>query len=269
MARKRMLDPSFFVDETVASLPPLARLLFQGLWGQADREGRLEDRPVRLKVQILPYDDCDVDSFLSLLAGARLILRYAADDGTQVIQIRSFKKHQKPHPKEAKSVLPAPSVESREKTLPAVKGTPESFPSESESKSESVRTELRLTPPPPEQTAPTKPKRETWVAQACDAWSAVLGQPHGGRIGKALKPLVEKHTWDKVRPIWADCCAEAASSGPEFFTPEKFASKFLVEQARWWAKRKPPEPTRYETIPQRMARLDDERDAREKAAAAH
>ncbi len=260
MARKRMLDPSFFVDETVASLPPLARLLFQGLWGQADREGRLEDRPVRLKVQILPYDDCDVDSFLSLLAGARLILRYSGEGGTQVIQIRSFKKHQKPHPKEAKSVLPAPSVESREKTLPAVKGTPESFPSESESKSESVRTELRLTPP-----APTKPVivRSGWAAEACDSWAAFLGTPNGGKIGAALKPLVEKHTWDVVRPIWSDACAEAAASAEsKFFSPAKFAESFLVEQAKWLAKRpKPPRPRR-EAPWERIAREEAESDAK-------
>ena len=28
-----------------------------GLWTQADREGRLEDRPMRLKASLFPYDE--------------------------------------------------------------------------------------------------------------------------------------------------------------------------------------------------------------------
>jgi len=36
----------------------LARLLYPGLWMLADREGRLEDRPLRIKAEILPYDTC-------------------------------------------------------------------------------------------------------------------------------------------------------------------------------------------------------------------
>jgi hypothetical protein len=38
MPRERMLKPGFFTDEKVVSLTYPARLLFIGLWGEADRE---------------------------------------------------------------------------------------------------------------------------------------------------------------------------------------------------------------------------------------
>src|SRR5262245_4448792 len=61
MARARLLKPGFFTNEDLVELPPAARLLFAGLWTLADREGRLEDRPKRIKLAVLPYDDVDVD----------------------------------------------------------------------------------------------------------------------------------------------------------------------------------------------------------------
>lgn len=106
MARKRQISPEAFDDPDLNAKPPLARWLFAGLWTRADREGRLRDEPKRLKVQLLPYDDCDIDGLLDLLA-PRHILRYEVD-GKGYIQIRKFKDHQHPHPDEAKSVIPPP-----------------------------------------------------------------------------------------------------------------------------------------------------------------
>lgn len=105
MARARNLKPAFFKNETLAECPPLARLLFAGLWCVADREGRLEDRPKRLKVEILPYDDCDVGELLSILAARGFIDRYVVDD-MACIRIPSFGRHQNPHHREAGSVVP-------------------------------------------------------------------------------------------------------------------------------------------------------------------
>ena len=109
MARARNIKPSFFTNEYLSDLQPLARLLFIGLWCYADREGRLEDRPKRLKVDILPYDDCDVDKLLESLENSpdRFITRYEVD-GKRYIQIENFTKHQNPHIKEPISTIPAP-----------------------------------------------------------------------------------------------------------------------------------------------------------------
>lgn len=107
MARIRTIKPQFFLNDELAELPAMVRLLFIGLWTQADREGRLHDRPKRLKAELFPYENYDVDKGLKLLAETGFIERYAAD-GITLIQISNFSKHQQPHLKESSSTLPAP-----------------------------------------------------------------------------------------------------------------------------------------------------------------
>jgi hypothetical protein len=107
VARSRNLKPGFFTNDVLAEVNPLGRLLFQGLWCHADREGRVLDRPKKLKVEILPYDDCDVDLLLNALAARGFILRYEVS-GNRYIQIINFAKHQNPHIKESASTIPAP-----------------------------------------------------------------------------------------------------------------------------------------------------------------
>jgi hypothetical protein len=100
------LKPGFFTNERLADCQPLARILFQGLWVLADREGRLEDRPRKIKAEVLPFDTCDPDQLLDELQRHGFIARYAAR-GMQVIQVLAFAKHQRPHANEAQSQLPA------------------------------------------------------------------------------------------------------------------------------------------------------------------
>jgi hypothetical protein len=108
MARTRSIKPGFFMNEELAELPCEARLLFIGLWTIADREGRLEDRPRKIKAAVFPYDDCDVDRLLGLLSGKGFLQRYKVRR-QGYIQVSNFVKHQKPHPKEAPSEVPAMS----------------------------------------------------------------------------------------------------------------------------------------------------------------
>ena len=117
--RTRSLKPGFFQNEDLGELPPLTRLLFQGLWCLADREGRLEDRPKRIKVAVLPYDECDTERMLADLAERDFIERYQVD-GQRCIQVTHFQKHQVPHQREAASELPPPpgSCQSTAKAQP-------------------------------------------------------------------------------------------------------------------------------------------------------
>lgn len=107
MARSRNIKPGFFKNEQLADCSPLSRLLFAGLWCLADREGRLEDRPKRIRAEILPYDDGSVDEMLDELHNNGFINRYA-NDGQGFIQVVNFLKHQNPHCKEQASLIPAP-----------------------------------------------------------------------------------------------------------------------------------------------------------------
>ena len=110
VARARSIKPGFFSNDDLAKLAPLTRLLFAGLWTLADREGRLEDRPARIKAQVLPYDACDVNQMLDDLAeSSAFLLRYRVAN-VSYIQILNFKKHQNPHAKEAASTLPEPEI---------------------------------------------------------------------------------------------------------------------------------------------------------------
>lgn len=105
--RARNIKPGFFKNELLAELEPLARLLFVGLWCMADRSGRLEDRPKRIKGEVLPYDDGDVDVWLDQLAERGFLVRYEKN-GCKYIEIKGFTKHQNPHVREAHSAIPGP-----------------------------------------------------------------------------------------------------------------------------------------------------------------
>ena len=125
MARARNIKPGFFLNEDLAEIDPLGRLLFIGLWCLADRAGRLEDRPRRIKIEVLPCDDCDVDTLLQALHDHGLILRYSVDE-SRLIQVINFAKHQSPHHQERPSRLPAPA--SVEANGERVRGRPKANP---------------------------------------------------------------------------------------------------------------------------------------------
>jgi hypothetical protein len=130
--RSRTIKPGFFTSEQLASCSPLARILFAGLWCAADREGKLRDRPRKIKAELLPYEaEADADGWLAELAEAGLILRYQVI-GERFIKVLEFGRHQNPHPKEQASEIPEPcnsaagsdlSAASREKVMTSRAGS--------------------------------------------------------------------------------------------------------------------------------------------------
>lgn len=105
MARARNIKPGLFKNELLAERDPAVRLLFIGLWTLADREGRIEDRPKRIKLELFPYDQCNIDEMLEQLEADQFIDRYKVA-GKSVILICNFLKHQTPHGTEKDSELP-------------------------------------------------------------------------------------------------------------------------------------------------------------------
>lgn len=116
MARSRIIKPAFFTDDELVELPFETRLLFIGLWTLADRRGRLEYRPKRIKMSIFPADDVPIEQMLKDLHIARKIILYEVD-GLGCIAIPGFERHQKIHPKELESTINPPRLagSSREK----------------------------------------------------------------------------------------------------------------------------------------------------------
>lgn len=109
MARARNIKPGFFTNDELVEHPFEVRLLFIGLWTIADREGRLIDRPKKIRMEIFPADNVDCDSALEKLANSGFIKRYSVN-GERYIQIVNWNKHQNPHVKEQASTLPAPDM---------------------------------------------------------------------------------------------------------------------------------------------------------------
>lgn len=107
MARSRNIKPGFFTNDELAECSPFARLLFAGLWTIADREGRGEDRPKKIKVLVLPFDSIDVNELMQTLHDKGFIRRYEVD-GDKYFQICNWAKHQNPHHKEIASIIPSP-----------------------------------------------------------------------------------------------------------------------------------------------------------------
>lgn len=106
--RARSIKPSICDNELLGTADPFCTLLFERLWMMADREGRLEDRPLRIKAQAFPYrEGLNVEALLCWLDENDFIHRYESD-GSRYIRVIKFLEHQKPHQNEKSSVLPAP-----------------------------------------------------------------------------------------------------------------------------------------------------------------
>lgn len=113
MARKRMIDPSFWTDEKLGECSIQERLLFMGLISNADDEGYGRANPRLLKSVIFPYDDSlrasDLEKWLSHLGGLNLIVLYMVNEQTYYY-LPKFLKHQIIN-KPTDSSIPKPTEE--------------------------------------------------------------------------------------------------------------------------------------------------------------
>lgn len=112
MARIRTIKPEFFRHEElyegeVATGLPL-RIAFAGLWTVADREGRFPWRPRALKLDCMPYDQCDFSAVMDALAARGFVQKYEVD-GVLYGMVPGWLKHQVINQREAKSIIPEPS----------------------------------------------------------------------------------------------------------------------------------------------------------------
>lgn len=161
MARARNIKPGLFKNEILGTADPLYTILFEGLWILADREGRLENRPLRIKAEIFPYrEGLDIVAMLGWLEDNSFIQRYSVK-GESFIQILKFSKHQNPHKNEAASAIP--SMDEADKTESVV------VPIKSEAlglipdslNSDSLNSDCGVPADDQQADQPTKPKRMT------------------------------------------------------------------------------------------------------------
>lgn len=126
--RKRELSPTFWRDERVWRLSHNAKLLYIGLFGVADRSGRMLDKPFEIGVEVWPWAPMETAALLDEIVSTGLINRYEVHgQRLMAFPAAAWKRHQRFHPKERPSVLPANPLETEEAEDPP-RGSPRSSP---------------------------------------------------------------------------------------------------------------------------------------------
>ena len=208
MPRIRTIKPEFFKHEDLfdaerASGLPL-RLAFISLWTVADRDGRFKWRPRALKVECLPYDECDFALVLDALCTRGFIVKYAC--GMEVFGcIPSFGKHQVINNRESKSELPDPNKcngLTREPRVDDAISTP-LVQEQGEGKGREGKTVAIATgavAPIPAPDYPTEPRERLW-AEGVDCLKACGATDRDARsnIGRWLKANDPGHILDAIR----------------------------------------------------------------------
>ena len=124
MARSRNIKPGFFHNDELAELPVIDRLCFIGLWTICDFKGCLEFRPKKIKAQILPYDEVDIEGIAINLDKSGFISIYSVQ-GKQYLKVLNFTKHQNPHKNERAAGSGLPDIDDSSPTAPENKGPKE------------------------------------------------------------------------------------------------------------------------------------------------
>lgn len=103
MARNRILNPEFWLDEEIAKVSPHARLLYMGLWGICDDNyATFPNRPDWIKAQIFPYEFIEIKTFIKELADIGKIVLFEKE-GQEFWYIKNFFTYQKvEHPSKPK-----------------------------------------------------------------------------------------------------------------------------------------------------------------------
>ena len=110
MARIRSVHPEQWSDEQFVSCTPLARLLAIGIRNEADDNGIFEWNLFRLKVRILPADNCEITDLLADLLASNQIIQYEIE-GKAYGLIRNFNRFQRPKKPSYKYPLPVSSMD--------------------------------------------------------------------------------------------------------------------------------------------------------------
>lgn len=95
-----MIDPMIWQDEEFGSLSSQAKILFIGLFSNADDEGRLRANPAYLKSTIFMYDPIDIDEVKiirdEVVKKMSSVFLYTVD-GKDYIQLKNWDEYQKQH----------------------------------------------------------------------------------------------------------------------------------------------------------------------------
>lgn len=232
MARARNIKPGFFSNEDIAELSFGSRLLFIGLWTLSDREGRLEDRPKRIRGELFRFDDVSTETlseWLDVLANKGFIVRYCVGK-ENYIQITNFVKHQNPHKKEQASSIPGPSeivaspvITGQDREKPDHAGLipssliPDSGFSDSPN-SDSVTEPAPRVVPFTARRKPEEPKEWEHTQEFRECWNRHKKNRHTESFALVAQMLITRANvrWDLIKEKHSTYCAYWKKTGWQF-----------------------------------------------------
>ena len=111
MARNRMLNPEFFLDEELAKAKAHTRLLYQGLWTICDdNHATFPNRPEWIKAQIFPYEpEVDIVELLKELEDLKKIIPFTHEEKSYFF-LKNFFKYQRVDKPSREKYPPSPIV---------------------------------------------------------------------------------------------------------------------------------------------------------------
>ena len=196
MARKRMIDPGIWQSEDVGTLQRDARLLFIGLFSNADDEGRMKASPAFLKATIFPYDsDINneyVEQLRDIVAQQKLVILYPGSNGTQLLYIPKWKIYQRidrPQP----SKLPAPPI--IDDDSPNAQRTFDPSIGEGRGVKDSIDKSSRIEEPPKAPLRGGQNRRLRYTIKNIDTDEEIEVRAHD------IKDAVAQSPWDKSRTV--------------------------------------------------------------------
>lgn len=95
MSRIRSVHPTLFTDEAFVALSDAAKVLYIGLWCEADDHGAFEWKPITLNIRLLPTFKGSVPDLLAELVAHNCVRRYE-HGGREYGLVRNFCRFQRP-----------------------------------------------------------------------------------------------------------------------------------------------------------------------------
>lgn len=109
MARKRMIDPNIWQSEDFSKLKTLSKLVFIGLFSNADDYGYGRAKAAYIKSILFPYDEdirtTDIEKSLDEIAANMSIVFYRSGNGNEYYSLKNWSKWQKVD-KPSASIIP-------------------------------------------------------------------------------------------------------------------------------------------------------------------
>lgn len=115
MPRIRTIKPEFWQDEKISHMDALDRLVFLGLISMADDFGRVRDNLKIIDAFIFPNCSRTARESIENLAGMNRVVRGKSSNGTPILQIVNWEKHQKVDKPQLATALPPIATQTAEK----------------------------------------------------------------------------------------------------------------------------------------------------------